>query len=226
MSDESTGKVTVGEILGFRKALNPLRKEARVLIRADGEIITVFVDIRQLKFIRNKYSEGSKVAVGFYGGEWHIGFPPAPSREYTSEPDITEFDLLQKEIGDLDIIGMVGKPEATEYVSDEQVFLDELSSYRQYVELVEQNIKDNSEEILAGMGLAHLNSLKARKTMPYEVEKDAPDKNDRAKQEYLGQLRVVVAQNREIIANQNEIIHLLKKYAEYFNGLTSHDKFN
>lgn len=245
MSDSTTGKVAVGEIIGYKKPLIPLGKNVKVLIRVNDDIITVLIDYRQLKFIYDKYTAGRKVAVGFYGGEWHIGSPPAPSNEFTPEQNIADIDLLQREMEDIDLLELVMQPAAdgqqtasdevapaerpveeagAEWVPREQrvlidSMLEEIDEYSDYVRQIEQTVKDNSEELLRSLGLSHLNTIK--KKQKQGIEEERMEKGHKAYARYIERLDVLIAQNSEIISNQKDIVSLLKRYSRSCHELNA-----
>jgi hypothetical protein len=63
--------VLVGTFVGFRK-INPLSKQFTARFKAAGKTIRVNVDYRQQAFIQKEHPVGSQVALGYYGGHWHI----------------------------------------------------------------------------------------------------------------------------------------------------------
>ncbi len=65
------GGVLVGTLVGFRK-INPLSKQLTARFITDSKTIDISVDYRQLAFITKEHPVGSKVALGYYEGCWHI----------------------------------------------------------------------------------------------------------------------------------------------------------
>ncbi len=252
MSDGTTGKVAAGEIVGYKRPLIPLGKKVKVLVRVDDDVVTVLVDYRQLRFIQDKYTAGRKVAVGFYGGEWHIGSPPAPSNEFTPVRNIAEFDLLKHEMEGIDLMELVTRsstdvdtasgqraddavPElpveeagAIWVSSDQRVLVDsmleEIDEYRDYIKNIEQTVKDSSDELLQSFGLSHLIVIKEKQNQ--DIKKQRKDKTPKSGSRYLELLNSIVAQNDEIMANQKEIILFLKKYYSFNNEHESMAKLN
>ncbi len=76
MSDIPSSGVTIGKVIGYKTSWNPLAHESYVVVKVEDKKILVSVDPRQMNFIQKEYPVGSKVAVGFYGGAWHIGSKP------------------------------------------------------------------------------------------------------------------------------------------------------
>jgi len=252
LSDGTTGKVAVGEIVGYKRPLIPIGKNVKVLIRVDGDIVTVPVDYRQLRFIQDKYTAGRKVAVGFYGGEWHIGSPPASSNEFTPRQNIAEIDLLQREMEGIDLLELVTRPstdieaatgqradvvslerpveeaDAVWARSDQRILVDtmleEIDEYRDYIKHIEQTVKDSSDELLRSIGLSHLAAIKEKQSQGIKkLRKEKPRMVDSRNQEMLD---YVIAQNEKIISNQREIIRLLKIYSDFYNKHESNTKLN
>jgi hypothetical protein len=251
LSDSTTGKVAVGEIVGYKRPLIPLGKNIKVLIRVDSDIVTVLVDYRQLRFIQDKYKAGRKVAVGFYGGEWHIGSPPAPSNEFMPERDIAEIGLLKHETDSIDLLELVTRPvidvEAASGQQaiperpseeagaiwandddDERVLVDsmleELDEYRECIKHIEQTVKDNSDELLQSFGLSHLTRIKEKPNL--DIKKQRNEKTHKPDSRFLELLDSMIAQHDEIISNQKEIIRLLKRYHGFNNEHESMAKLN
>ncbi|HTX44337.1 MAG TPA: hypothetical protein VMC61_06365 [Methanocella sp.] len=222
MSDKTTGKVAVGEIVGYRKPWIPFGKKVKVLVRVDGETVTVRVDHRQLRFIEEKYAAGRRVAVGFYGGEWHIGSPPAIVFEFSPRQNIAEIDLLGREIEGIDLPELVTRPSpeaeaAPGRQADESptAIPEEVDEYLDYIRQVEQTIKDGSDELLRSFGLSHLAAIKEKQNE--DIKKLRKAKPRPAGSHYLALLDSIIAQNREIIFNQKAMIRLLRMYPGFFN---------
>jgi hypothetical protein len=237
LSDGTTGKVAIGEIVGYKRPLIPLGKKVKVRVRVDDDVVTVLVDYRQLRFIQDKYTAGRKVAVGFYGGEWHIGSPPAPSNEFTPVRNIAEFDLLKHEMEGIDLMELVTRPStdvdtaswqraddavperpveeagAIWVSGDQRVLVDsmleEIGEYRDYIKHIEQTVKDSGDELLQSFGLSHLNVIKEKQNQG--IKKQRKEKTQEPESRYFELLDSIVAQNDEIISNQKEMILFLKK---------------
>ncbi len=75
MSD-TLPRVAIGKVIGYKTSLNPLSHESIVVVKVDDMKVFIQVDTRQQQFIKKEYPVGSSAAVGFYGGEWHIGSKP------------------------------------------------------------------------------------------------------------------------------------------------------
>ncbi len=244
MSYGTTGKVAIGEIVGYKRPLIPLRKNVKVFIKIGDEVITVLVDYRQPRFIRDKHAAGHKVAVGYYGGEWHIGSPPAASNEFTPERNIADIDLLRHEIEGIDLMELITRPSigfeaypgqalpdpmvAVTVPGEEKALIDsmfgEIDGYRDYIMDVEQAVRDSSDGLLESMGLSHLNETKKKQHMDAKKQpNNGPDKLD---PRYLELLDSIIAQNNEIISNQKEIIRLLMIYSGSINVQEREAKLN
>jgi hypothetical protein len=77
--------VFVGTFVGFRK-INPLSTKITALFKGDERTIGIPVDYRQQAFIQKEHLVGSKVALGYYGGEWHIGSKPIQHDVFLKTP--------------------------------------------------------------------------------------------------------------------------------------------
>lgn len=200
MDGETTGRVAIGEVVGILKPWNPLSKKAKVLVKAEDDVIAIFVDVRQLDYARKKYSEKSRVVLGFYGGEWHLGVPAAPGG-HTGETDIPAHEM--------DRYGLSGPGGDGE----NDAALDDILVHREYIRQVETDIKEHGDEILGRMGLSHMKNLHGRE------ESVPPMKGDK--------LDRVVSQNDEILSYQKEMLWLLKKQIfPHENKGRSKGKFN
>ncbi len=173
MASETGENVAVGELIGYGRVLNPFSKRSKVIVKANGGTIPVLVDDRQKKYLQRARRVGDKVAVGFYGGEWHIGMPPDHSGDFAPEDNISDLDLLQYELKGLDLIELVVRPlaarddekiddfEPDNPVNDDievlkqravmNLILHEISERRDYIQKVEQNIKRNNDLILESL---------------------------------------------------------------------------
>lgn len=220
MDGKTTGSVAVGEIVGILKPWNPLSKRAKVLIKAEGEVITTFIDLRHLDYVRKKFSNKSHVAVGYYGGEWHMGVPDV-SPERVDEIEI---------VGDGENFGLpelAGEPilesDGLPTVEDDgnEAVIDDILVHREYIHQVEMDVKEHGDELLADLGLSHLRKRPERKVPAKDIAKGPAhamngDKLDR-----------LIEMNGEILVCQKETISLVKKQIDLFeNTLRSKDKFN
>ena len=174
MASDTSENVAIGEIVGYGRVFNPFSKKTRVIVKAKDRIIRIPVDYRQKKYIENEHQIGDKVAVGFYGGEWHIGSPPDHSNDYSPEQDISDLDLLQYELKGLDLLELAVRPLAARYVEQSQegepdnaiegdnietlkqqavanLILSEIDERRDYIYKVERDIKKNNDLILESL---------------------------------------------------------------------------
>ena len=87
MIDDTAEKMAVGRVVGYNKALNPFKRQYKVRISVNNRTVTALVDDSQFKFIRKKYWTGGRLAVGYYGGKWHIGIPQEVSEEKHMIPE-------------------------------------------------------------------------------------------------------------------------------------------
>jgi hypothetical protein len=76
MSEIPSGGAAIGKVIGYRTSWNPLSHESYVVVKVNGSKVFVPIDVRQQMFVQKEYPIGSRVAVGFYGGAWHIGSKP------------------------------------------------------------------------------------------------------------------------------------------------------
>jgi hypothetical protein len=232
VSGTTASEVAVGEIVGFGKVWNPFRKKAKVLVRVDGTVVAVFIDRRHLDFVRKKYRAGSPVAVGFYGGEWHIGIPPVPPGLYSAGQNIGELDTSKRGVTDFDLHESVERPEtgenprphspiqAVKIEKDESDgMLDDVSTYGDYISLVEADIKRSGDEILESLGLSHLGIGHG-----HPPNKHAAKKGHKPVVDSEGQLALIIAQNKEILDNQKEVLRLQREFIT--NDRTGRSKDN
>lgn len=232
MSGKTASEVAVGEIVGFGKVWNPFRKKAKVLVRVDDTVVAVFIDHRHLDFVRRKYRAGSPVAIGFYGGEWHIGIPPVPPGLYSAGQNIGEPDTYKQEATDLDLRELVGKPEisnntrphdftyAAKIETDESDgIFEDISTYGNYVSLVEEDIKRSGDEILESLGLSHMKIGHG-----HSPNKHAANKSHKPMVDSEDQLALIIAQNKEILDNQKEVLRLQREFIT--NDRTGRSKDN
>jgi hypothetical protein len=188
LASEISENVAVGEIIGYGRVFNPFSKKSRVIVKANDRTIRVPVDYRQKKYIQNEHQIGDKVAVGFYGGEWHIGSPPAVFDDYGPGQDISELDLLQHEMDSLDLLELIGRPfnatgevptqDSTASEGEEigelrqkavmNLLLSEIDEHRDYIRQVEQDIRKSGDVSPEGMG--QLSDSEAVPAMPSQVD--------------------------------------------------------
>jgi hypothetical protein len=213
-----TGKVAVGVIVGYGRPFFPFLKKSKVLVRLDYRVIPVLVDQDQYRLIREGHSVGDRIAVGFYGGEWHIGISKSRQAITPPLPDTDDRDLLSREMEGIDLLSLIWRPEIEEArppsepesaalpVTEQDVFWEDLDKYRDYLKKVELEMQENYGTILERLGLSYLDALaNKKKSEPYIeiMPKESEPPDDR--------LDLIIAQNREIAANQKEILRLLKK---------------
>ena len=213
---EDAGKVAVGKIVGFGQLWNPFSNKVKVIVKVDGFTVNAVVDSKQLDYFQKKFATDSPVAIAFYGGEWHLGSPPVQPQVDGTEADI---DLLQREMDDFNLIELIGmpdkgliakwkKPEAWGK-DDLKGLSDELDEYNEYLRRVEANIKDNGNEILDNIGLSHLAKDSQGRGKPQK-------KKGHNWASHLGdRLDTIIAQNNEILANQDELLRLMRKSIHY-----------
>ncbi len=135
-------QLAVGEIIGYSSRLNFFSARINVLVKVDGEVKKIPIDYRQKKFIQSESPEGSKVAIGFFDGEWHIGSRPAAHEQYLREMDVQVMELLEK---------ANGHEVETSGEAEEVAQLDPA-----FIKSVEQEFKGEASVMLRRMGLAHL----------------------------------------------------------------------
>jgi hypothetical protein len=142
MIDKNNERLAVGEVIGYSSRPNFLSARINVLVKVDGEIVKIPIDYRQKKFIQSESPEGSKVAIGFFDGEWHIGSKPVSNEQYLREMDVQVMELLEKARE-----GAHMESVDAEYAGD----LDPV-----YIKSVELEFKGEASVLLRRMGLAHL----------------------------------------------------------------------
>jgi hypothetical protein len=198
VASETSENVAVGEIIGYGRVFNPFNKKSRVIVKANERIIRVPVDYRQIKYIENEHRIGDKVAVGFYGGEWHIGSPPAALNDYGPDQDISELDLLQYEMDSLDLLELIGRPfNATGEVPQQDskasegekidelrqkavmnLLLSEIDEHRDYIQQVEQGIRKSGDVSPEGMGQLSDSEAVPAKPSQADIQEYAGDGED------------------------------------------------
>jgi hypothetical protein len=216
---KTTGSVAVGEIVGILKPWNPLSKRAKVLIQADGEVITTFVDLRHIDYVRKKYSNKSRVAVGYYGGEWHLGVPDTPPGR------VDEIEVIASDMESIGLSEILGEPiiesDGLPTVVDDghEAVIDDIIEHREYIRQVESDTKEHGDELLAQLGLSHLRSKPEPKAPVRSVAKAPAGAEDGEKLDRLIDL------NGEILVNQKEMLWLLKEQLRQYAG-RARDKLN
>jgi hypothetical protein len=114
VNEDSTEETAIGKIASYHRVLNPFKRQIKVCIKTDNKTIAVLVEDKELKFIQKKYWTGGRVALGFYGNQWHVGIPPSPAKleGFVPEKENEDLDdLFDHEIGDINIKELVGKPD-------------------------------------------------------------------------------------------------------------------
>jgi hypothetical protein len=174
VASDTSENVAIGEIIGYGRVYNPFSKKSKVIVKANDRVIRVQIDYRQRRYIEKVHRVGDKVAVGFYGGEWHIGSPPDHSNDYSPERDISDLDLLQYELKGLDLLELAVRPLSARYAEQlhegepdnaveaddvetlkqkavANLILSEIDERRGYIHQVEHDIKKNNDLILESL---------------------------------------------------------------------------
>lgn len=231
VASETSENVAVGEIIGYGRVYNPFSKKARVIVKANDRVIRVPVDYRQQRYIQNEHRIGDRVAVGFYGGEWHIGSSPTASNDCGPEQDISDLDLLQYELNSLDLLNLVGRPfsvpdaeplqvdnafegEEIEKLKEKAVInllLSEIDEHRDYLKEIEQDIRKNSDLILEDLGLSHLKKYNQNKKLKQIMAGEEIKTIDKINLDQNRRLDLIIIQNNQIISMLDEVIYLLKE---------------
>ena len=94
MNEVSSNGAAIGKVVGYRTSWNPLAHESFVIINVEDRKVAVPIDMRQQKFVQKEYPVGSHVAVGFYGGEWHIGSKPVVENLLVFETGVSIQDVI------------------------------------------------------------------------------------------------------------------------------------
>jgi hypothetical protein len=94
MNEIPVDSAVIGKIIGYSKSWNPLSHESYVVIKVNNNKLVVPIDTRQQKFVQKEYPSGSQVAVGFYGGMWHIGSRLVEENSFISDPGISIQEVL------------------------------------------------------------------------------------------------------------------------------------
>ncbi|HEY3422192.1 MAG TPA: hypothetical protein VGK13_03460 [Methanocellaceae archaeon] len=150
MISKNSEQLAVGEIVGYSSRLNFFSATINVLVKVDGEVIKVPIDYRQKKFIQCESPEGSKVAIGFFEGQWHIGSKPAASERYLRDMDVQVMELLEKANGPF----YAGECATASTAASEAEEVSQLDPV--FIKNVEMEFKGEASVILRRMGLAHL----------------------------------------------------------------------
>lgn len=201
MSGETTRKVAIGEVVGILKPWNPFIKRAKVLVKIDEGMIAIFVDHRQLDYVRKKFASKSSVAVGYYRDEWHLGTPPATDQQIAEKgsphregQSLNELDGTPGHFPDL--WSDTSQPDTN---IENDIMFDDIVEHHEYIRRVETDIKEHGDEILGQLGLSHLKDgshLKKR-------DKHAPGGD---------KLDIIIELNNKILIQQEELLFLLKRY--------------
>jgi hypothetical protein len=150
MISKNSEQLGVGEIVGYSSRLNFFSARINVLVKVDGEVIKVPIDYRQKKFIQCESPEGSKVAIGFFDGEWHIGSKPATNEQFLRAMDVQVMDLLEKANKPVS----AGESRASAMAAAEAEEVSEIDPV--YIKSVELEFKGEASVLLRRMGLSHL----------------------------------------------------------------------
>lgn len=94
MNNISDGSVVIGKVLGYSKGWNLLSRDSSVVVKVDNKKIVANIDSRQQKFIQKEYPRGSRIAMGFYGGQWHVGSKPSIEDQFQVEAGVSFMDVL------------------------------------------------------------------------------------------------------------------------------------
>jgi len=95
------GKVDVGDIVGFITPFLPYSTEEFALVLNGHKIIPVRIYKGQLDYVKENYCLGKKVALGFYGGQWHIGMPEWYSTNNKQVDKPISYELRDEDISHL-----------------------------------------------------------------------------------------------------------------------------
>jgi hypothetical protein len=94
MNEIPVDSAAIGKVIGYSKSRNPLSYESYVIIKVNDNKIVVPIDPRQQKFVQKEYPAGSRVAVGFYGGKWHIGSKPVDEKSLILDTGISIQEVI------------------------------------------------------------------------------------------------------------------------------------
>ena len=233
MSEDTAEKMAVGRVIGYNKVLNPFKRQYKVRISVNDRTVTVLVDESNLNFVRKKYWTGGRLAVGFYGGKWHIGVPPEIPLIEATQINSETVDLLENELGEMNIKELIGPPDKSidsvsgvpsKVISMEDSLLQDIDKFSGYLKWVEQYTRENADDILDRIQLSHLSENSSEKLRLSEIAAvENKKKNDRNSDDYIEVLDYIITQNDEIILGQNEIKEILDKMASrYEDELTDY----
>jgi hypothetical protein len=263
VGEDTASKMAVGRIIGYNKVLNPFKRQYKVRISVNDRTVIAVVDDNHLAFIRKKYWTGGRLAVGYYGGKWHIGVPkdmtdekPADINPPEVKPDEVKptdtkpqevkpkdaktkevkpeevkpsgikpaavsndaVDLLEKELGELNIKELIGPPDKSidsisgipsKLITLEDNLLQDIDKFSGYLKWVEQYTRENADDILDRIQLSHLSTGKLDKLRLSDIAAVDNKKKDGASEDLVEVLDYIISQNDEIILSQQEIIRLL-----------------
>lgn len=235
MGEDTASKMAVGRVIGYNKVLNPFKRQYKVRISVNDRTVTALVDDSHLTFIRKKYWTGGRLAVGYYGGKWHIGVPremteakpadvkppevkPVETKPGVANPDIVE--LLEKELGELNIKELIGPPDKSidsisgvpsKLITLEDNLLQDIDKFSGYLKWVEQYTRENAENILDKVQLSHLYTGKLNELRMSDIAAVDSKKKDKVSEDLIEVLDYIISQNDEIILSQQEIVQLLSK---------------
>jgi len=115
VNEGTTVETAIGKIVSYHRVLNPFKRQIKVRIKTDNKTVAVLVEDKELRFIQKKYWTGGRVALGFYGNQWHVGIPPSLIKLEGSvlekEKGDLKDDLFDHEMGNINIKDLVGKPD-------------------------------------------------------------------------------------------------------------------
>jgi hypothetical protein len=233
VSEDTAEKMAVGRVIGYNKVLNPFKRQYKVRISVNDRTVTVLVDESNLNFVRKKYWTGGRLAVGFYGGKWHIGVPPEIPLIEATQINSETVDLLENELGEMNIKELIGPPDKSidsvsgvpsKVISMEDSLLQDIDKFSGYLKWVEQYTRENADDILDRIQLSHLSENSSEKLRLSEIAAvENKKKNDRNSDDYIEVLDYIITQNDEIILGQNEIKEILDKMASrYEDELTDY----
>ena len=233
MSEDTAENMAVGRVIGYNKVLNPFKRQYKVRITINDRKVTVLVDEHNLNFIRKKYWTGGRLAVGFYGGKWHIGVPPEIPLIEATQINSETVDLLENELGEMNIKELIGPPDKSidsvsgvpsKVISMEDSLLQDIDKFSGYLKWVEQYTRENADDILDRIQLSHLSENSSEKLRLSEIAAvENKKKNDRNSDDYIEVLDYIITQNDEIIVVQNEIINILGKMSSRYEDELSGD---
>ena len=234
MSEDTAENMAVGRVIGYNKVLNPFKRQYKVRITINDRKVTVLVDEHNLNFIRKKYWTGGRLAVGFYGGKWHIGVPPEMPLIETTLINNETVDLLENELGQMNIKELIGPPDKSidaisgvpsKVISMEDSLLQDIDKFSGYIKWVEQYTRENADDILGRIQLSHLSQNAAEKLRLSDIAavESKSKKKDRNFDDYIEVLDYIITQNDEIIVGQNQIMNILGNKSSRYEDELSDD---